>query len=217
MSENEPKDMPLTPINWVLVHGTPRCGTSFMTRLVGRACHRFAGDWGLRNLLKEVTENSNAKLDVSKLLTDISNNLLANAKPTIGNQFDLVFKQPILFNDEYRILRRMWGKPAQTIYCFRAPDEYIHSALLKFTNSKEARLQKVYENQLQRLNDIGGRCFEYHGGLTIEDYLTFLEPISIERQGLESFMHKGIKNSSKVTPKMWKVYEKLKELSISQS
>ena len=180
-----------------------------MARTISHACQRYVGDWGLRNLFKEVTGNPNAKLDKQQLLKDISSNILENAQHKDGDQFDLVFKQAVLSEGEYKVLEKIWGKPAKTIYCFRSPDEYIHSAILKFVNSADSRLKNLYENQMKRFRSIGGQCFEYHAKLTTEDYLKFLAPIEIERERLETFVHKGVSDSNNVTPKMWDVYNEL--------
>ncbi len=211
MRENEEVPETLAPINWILVHGNPRSGTGLMARIISHACRRYVGDWGLRNLLREVTGNINAKFDKHQLLKDISSNILANAQATNGGQFDLVFKQAVLTEGEYKVLEYIWGKPAKTVYCFRSPDEYIHSAILKFVNSDELQLTKLYENQMKRFRGIGGHCFEYHAKLTTHDYLNFLAPIKIENDSLEIFAHKGVSDRSNVTPKMWEVYEELLE------
>ena len=212
MLKNEEKPGALAPINWILVHGNPRSGTGLMARSISHACRRYVGDWGLRNLFREVTGNPNAKIDKCQLLKDISSNILANAQRKDGGQFDLVFKQAVLSEGEYKVLEYIWGKPAKTIYCFRSPDEYFHSASLKFVNSEEAQLKKLYENQMKRFRCIGGQCFEYHAKLTTEDYLKFLAPIKIERERLEIFAHKGVSDKSNVTPKMWEVYKNLLEI-----
>lgn len=209
MSENENNTGTLTPIKWILVHGNPRSGTGLMARTISHACKRYVGDWGLCDLLKEVTENANARFDKDQLLKDISSNILANAQHREGHQFDLVFKQAVLSEGEYRVLESIWGKPKKNIYCFRSPDEYIHSAIIKFANSDVDRLKKLYENQMKRFNVIGGQCFEYHAKLTTEDYLRFLAPIQIERERLEKFAHKGVSDRRNVSPRMWGVYNEL--------
>ena len=203
----------LSPQHWILIHGNARSGTGYMSRFVSQICDRSVADWGLRDLLIAATGNWHAKINARRLLIDISNNILASAKPGSGTQFDLVFKQAILSPDEYRVLVKIWGEPAQTIYCFRSPDEFIDSAIKKYPNVPEARLQKMYENQMGRFDQTGGRLFEYHGNLSTEDYLKFLSPIKFDKTNLEPFEHKGISDKRRVTKKMWDIYTKFLEIN----
>jgi hypothetical protein len=212
MSQTEESTDSISPINWILIHGNARSGTGYMARLISKICNHSVLDWGLRDLMISAAENLNAKMDAQRLLRDISDNIIANSR--IGNnaQFDLVFKQAFLEPEEQEVLMKMWGPPAKNIYCFRSPDEYIHSALKKFPDSPEAGLQQAYENQFGRFRRTGGELFEYHSKLTIEDYLNFLSPMEFDKNNLESFTHKGVKDVDKVTRKMWDVYKQLREL-----
>lgn len=180
-----------------------------MTRFLSNVSHKVISDWGLASLLRAAANTDSSKHNVQILLHHLSENLLDNADPGKGDQIELVFKQAGLSPAEFEILTLLWGKPAKSIFCFRTPDEFIRSALIKFPNVPLRKLQAGYETQLDRFKKIGGDLFEYNSNLLIDDYKIFLAPLSITNPS-EPFRYTGNPSPEHVTPLMWEVYKTLK-------
>lgn len=204
------KKNPIQKLDWWLVYGPPRCGTTYMVELIHNCSQRLVSDWGLGKLLKGLNSvpNSNyIKFNKEKAFVDISNNILENAWTGKGNQLDLVFKQAGLSFIEYQVLKELWGEPKRIIFCLREPSEYMASAQKKFPNLNKYKLQKSYCNAMQSYNKIGGNIFEYHFTTTLEDYFKFLYPLQLpNKEFLQNFVYKGEQKKEDTNQEMWSLY-----------
>lgn len=202
-------------LNWWLVYGPPRCGTTYMARLISNCSKRLVGDWGLRGLLVGVESVRNAgrrSLDRERVFKDISKNILDNSKTgNGGSELDLVFKQAGLTSQEYNVITRLWGAPKRIIFCFREPSGYIASAQKKFCQPNEV-LQERYCKAYEEYNSIGGECFEYQQNKSLDDYICFLSPLTFANsEELPKFIYKGEEKQEDTNQKMWKLYFHFKE------
>jgi len=209
-------------INWWLIYGPPRCGTSYMLNLVSTCSHLYVGDWDLGYIirpiiirLKKIMQPNYCYIDFSnqQLLKDIAENIFDNASPGKGYRLDLVFKQAALDYNYYQGLKKMLGKPQRKIFCFRNPYEYIQSALIKFPNSTLNNLQETYLKSMNAFYEIRGDCFEYKDNLTLDDYLIFLKPLVFNNKKLSSFNYqkKYKKINENVDNRMLRIYRNIKK------
>ncbi len=209
-------DKPIFPINWWLIHGHARSGTSYLTRMIARCARRRIGDWGLRPILIALTTNSYGRFDKRRALADFCFNLLESSLAGgAGTQLELVFKQAALMRDEFDSLVQMWGEPARIIYCFRDPAGTINSHLKKFPHHLLETVQARYVAQVNRFKPIGGELFEYHEHLTMDDYRHFLYPLVLPDE-VTPFVYKGNPDKTHVTPSMEKVYEQMRQIMVRQ-
>ena len=198
-------------INWWLVYGAERTGTSLMFRMVGMASLRTVSDWGLGDMLKLTPEYSYIKFDRERALGDISRNILDNAGVGGGTKLDLVFKQASISIQEYQMVVKMWGYPSRRIFCFREPSGYIASAIKKFPDSSLSHLQAQYIESFKRYEEIGGDIFEYSARVTKQHYIEFLAPTVPTRSLKEEFHFRGTYEPQNASDDMWAVYHEFKQ------
>lgn len=196
-------------LNWWLIYGSTRSGTTYMTRQVEKCAALVVGDWGLAAILGPLPDYDYIRFDYSRFLRDVSRNILRNARGGGGRQLDLVFKQAGLSPGEYNALIAMWGPPARTIFCLREPAGYVASARRKFTQVEIGEVQRSYVEAIDRFLEIGGEVFEYAPGRTSADYEAFLEPLRFDRDGLDPFAFRGREEPERVTPEMTKAYQRV--------
>lgn len=209
-------DKPIYPINWWLIHGHARSGTSYLTRMIARCARRCISDWGLRPTLTAIATNRHARIDKRRALADYCFNLMENSLGEgSGTQLELVFKQASLKRDEFELLVQMWGTPARKICCFREPAGTINSHLKKFPHFSVATAQARYLAQVELYEHIGGELFEYNAHLTVDDYRAFLSPLILPDQ-VAPFDYKGNPDSTHVTPPMEQVYEHMRQIMARQ-
>ena len=60
---------PILPINWWLIHGPPRSGTSYLTQMIARGARRCLGDWGLDPI--EIATNRLGRFDKRRALAEL--------------------------------------------------------------------------------------------------------------------------------------------------
>lgn len=201
--------MPIKKLNWWLIHGAERSGTTFMTDLVASDAKQFVSDWGLSNILKLTRDLKYILFDNERALRDICDNILDNAKEGGGTTIDLAFKQAGLTKDEYIRLVEMWGEPDRKIFCLREPSSYMASVIKKFSHKPVTSSQNRYVGLLNRYDEIGGEIFEYGRGVTLDDYIEFLNPLKIDRTKF-NFNYKGQERDDLVTSEMSEAYERIK-------
>jgi hypothetical protein len=207
------REKPIQKLNWWLVYGPPRCGTTYMVKLIENCSQKMVSDWGLGQLLiglNSVPNYNYIKFDQEKAFVDVSNNILKNAWTGKGNQLNLVFKQAGLTSAEYQILKKLWGTPKRIIFCLRDPSTYMASAQKKFPFSSKEKLQKGYCDSIKSYEKIGGYIFEYKPSLNLEDYVKFLSPLKLpNKEFLQNFVYKGEQNKEDTNQEMWSLYFQL--------
>ncbi|MFN2110493.1 MAG: hypothetical protein ACK2UI_12575 [Anaerolineae bacterium] len=213
-------------LKWWLVHGPPRTGSSYLVRLIKTCARLYVNDWGLRPILAPIPGWLEAKTDPARdfitfdherFLRDISNNILDNAYAGDGNQIDLVYKQVILHPNAYQALVEMWGPPERTIFCLREPAAYMASATKKFAQVVLETVQQCYLEGTSYYAPIGGDIFEYTPELSLEDYVSFLRPLNLERKRLPSFHYRGERDQEHTSEEMWNAYHKVKALAAEEN
>ncbi|MBS1212668.1 MAG: hypothetical protein H6R26_1285, partial [Proteobacteria bacterium] len=197
-------------LNWWLIYGPPRTGTSYLTRLITGCSYLYISDWGLSAILNPLPDHRYIRFDSAKFTRDVSNNILDNAHRGGGNQIDLVYKQAGLGLQEYAMLVRMWGRPARIVFCLREPSAYIASARRHFASFPLAELQQCYIRALNTYDSIKGDIFEYDPGLDLADYIEFLHPLELHARAAEPFSPHGAQLPDAVTPEMWSAYSDFK-------
>jgi len=198
--------MRLKKLKWWTIYGPGSSGTSLMYRIVTHWARLGVSDWCLRDILKLVPERPYIRFDKKRALRDISSNILDNAHHCGGRHLDFVFKQACLAESEFARLVEMWGKPQRIIFCLREPAAYMASASRRWPEWPVEYLRSMYIDTLTAYEKIGGDIFEYHPGLTIEDYISFVnlpKPVNIN----EKFTCKESRNPEPADPEMLAAYE----------
>ena len=207
-------------LKWWLVYGPPRCGTSYMMRLVKACSTLYVSDWSLGAFLrpipgwidfKSLPVHDYIAFDYERFLKDISRNILDNAYAGDGDQLHLIYKQAALHPEEYQVFVRMWGPPERAIFCLREPSGYVASAGKKFSHAPVEWLQKVYLESLDSYLHIKGDVFEYAPELSLSDYLSFLGPLNFEGKRLPPFQYRGNLEQEHTSAEMWAAYQRLKD------
>lgn len=201
-----------TRLNWWLIHGPMRTGTSYMACAAATCARLTVSDWGLGDMLKLVPDHPHIRLDRARALRDISRNILDNADAGGGTTLDLVFKQASLYRPEYERLVEMWGEPSRTVFCFREPEGYMASAARKFTDSHTiGHLQAEYVTLLRNYPRIGGDRFEYSETLRTRDYIEFLRPLPIRAECIRPFAFRGERAPELVTDEMRETFRRFRQ------
>ncbi len=201
-------------INWWLIYGAARTGTTYMLDMIASCSQLWISDWCLDNILKLVPEFDYIKFDNKRLLRDISNNILDNACLGSGDPLEFAVKEAYLEYEEYKMLVRMWGPPSRAIFCFRQPAGYISSAGKHFKGPYEIslnQLQELYIKLFESHQKIGGDVFEYGSHLTMDDYISFLKPLKVDKRLNKEFVYKGKDSNEHTTEAMWVAYHDFKK------
>ncbi len=200
-------------IDWWLVYGAARTGTTYMVDMIASCSRLWISDWCLDSILKLVPEFDYIRFDNKRALADISRNILDNANTGKGNQLEFVVKEAYLGVEEYNRLVAMWGPPKRTIFCFRQPAGYIRSAGKHFVGPYEislGELQEFYVRLFENHKLIGGDVFEYGSHLTMDDYIDFLKPLRIDKALNKEFIYTGQDDDRHTTEAMWTAYRNFK-------
>lgn len=209
-------------LKWWLIYGPPRCGTSYMVRVVKACSILYVSDWGLAPILEPIPDwleyysspdFDYIQFDYERFVRSISENILDNAFPGTGAQLDFVYKQATLEPSQYQAFVKMWGPPERAIFCFREPAGYIASAVNKFIHATVDTLQQLYISSTNSYQEIGGDIFEYTPELTTSDYFSFLEPLDFEGKWIRPFRFKGEGDHENTTEEMWEAYHIIKDLA----
>ena len=166
-------------INWVLIYGPPRTGTSLLARLFSYQSKSMFVDVGL-HFARKYPESAkwNQKLS-RKYYLDIYFNLLINAhegawfhKKCFSRPIDLVVKEAALRVDDYYLLCDAFGFPSRKIFCIREPSSYSSSHAKKF--ERPDNINNDYLNALNAYDEIGGEIFEYNSEVSLATYENIL-------------------------------------------
>ena len=203
-------------LKWWAIYGPGSSGTSFMYRIVAHWARLGISDWCLRDILKLVPDRPYIRFDKKRALRDISSNILDNAHRYGGRHLDLVFKQACLAGREFATLVEMWGKPERIIFCLRESAAYMASASRRWPEWSVEYLRRMYIDTLREYEKIGGDIFEYHRGLTVEDYIGFVNlPKSVNID--EKFVCNESGNPEPADKDLLTAYEAFKKKHISLS
>jgi hypothetical protein len=196
-------------LDWWLVYGPVRSGTSYMMHLLGENARLRIGDWGLRHGLGLPPDFPHVRFDRERARADLSRNVLTNAPRGGGKAIDLVYKSAQLRPDEYDALVEMWGPPARRIFCVREPSGYLASAVRKFPDVDIQSFRDEYVDDMATYDVLGGDLFVYHPGLTQEDYRRFLAPLEVPDDPRHRFEYRGRTADELVTPEMVEAFERV--------
>ncbi len=209
-------------LNWWLVYGPPRSGTSYMMEWIKTCSTLWVSDWSLGILFEPIPRwlafrsdpaHGFIAFDHARFLRDLSRNILDNAYTGGGNQLDLLYKQANMRPNEHHTLVQMWGPPQRAIFCLREPSGYMASAARKFAHASREQLQRMYIRSVEGYQEIGGDLFEYGPGLSDSDYVAFLQPLDFERKRLPAFRFRGAQDHDSTSEEMWQAYHRAKELA----
>ena len=196
--------------NWWFIHGAGRTGTTYMLGLFNSNALKFASDPGLAKVLHQA--ESVIGLDLDRYLEDLSDNMHENAKNGWGRQIDLVYKQANSSIMEYRYLVSMFGPPARSLFCMRAPGGFMKSATKKF-DAAPAQLRDAYIKSFDLYAEAGGDILHYGPHLTQDNVASYLEAISFPRNAITSerlntFRYTGTEDDKLGSPEMHTAYRK---------
>jgi len=166
-------------INWVLVYGPPRTGTSLLARLLSYQSKFLFVDVGL-HFARKYPESSNwdKRLSLS-YYEKIYFNLLVNAhegswfyQKSFSRPIDLVIKQAALRPADYHLLCHAFGLPTRKLFCIREPSSYSLSHKKKF--NQPDNIEDDYLFSLKTYEEIGGQIIEYSPNLDLPTYENIL-------------------------------------------
>jgi hypothetical protein len=162
-------------VNWVLVYGPPRTGTSLLSRLLSFNSKFMIVDVGLHFARKyPKAANWDPKLAL-KYYHKTYLNLLYHShegtwfyKKPFTRPIDIVIKQAALRVEDYELLCQFFGPPKRKIFCIREPSSYCSSHLKKF--NKPNNVYEDYERAIDAYNKIGGEIVDYSSSLDLYSY-----------------------------------------------
>jgi len=167
-------------LNWVLVYGPPRTGTSLLARLLSYRSKFCVVDVGLNSLTKFPPKKLKyIKFNKQKFHYETLLNLFISShqgpwfsQNKFDRPIDLVVKQAALTPEAYEMLIKAYGNPSRMIFCIREPNAYYYSHLNKFR--KVDNIVSDYLNSINLYQNIRGDIFEYKNSNTIDNYNYFL-------------------------------------------
>lgn len=162
-------------VNWVLVYGPPRTGTSLLSRLLSFNSKFMIVDVGL-HLVRKYPKASNWDSRLAlKYYNKTYLNLLFQShegtwfyKKPFSRPIDLVIKQAALRVNDYELLCQFFGAPQRKIFCIREPSSYCISHLKKF--NKPENVHNDYERAIAAYDKIGGEIVDYSSSLDLHAY-----------------------------------------------
>lgn len=166
-------------INWVLVYGPPRTGTSLLARLLSYQSKFLIVDVGL-HFARKYPENVNwdERLSLS-YYEKIYFNLLVNSHEgswfnckSFSRPIDLVIKQAALRPEDYYLLCHVFGLPSRKLFCIREPSSYSQSHKQKF--NQPDNIDNDYLFSLKTYDMIGGEIIDYNSNLDLPTYENIL-------------------------------------------
>jgi hypothetical protein len=166
-------------IDWVLVYGPPRTGTSLLARLLSYQSKFLFVDVGL-HFARKYPESANWDERLSLTYYEkIYFNLLVNAHEgawfhykSFSRPIDLVIKQAALRPADYHLLCHAFGLPSRKIFCIREPSSYYQSHKKKF--NQPDNIVDDYLFSLKTYEEIGGEIIEYSSRLDLPTYENIL-------------------------------------------
>lgn len=195
-------------LDWVLIYGPVRTGTTLMKQLVAETARREVSDWGLGPVAIGPV-GGNSRLDLTNFRRLLSRQVLAAAARGEGTTLDLVYKQANLTVDEHAAVTDMWGPPRRTIFCFREPAAFLASAKAKFPDVEVQRFrERNYLATVETFEQLGGDVFVYGPGAGLEDYLRFLAPLPVV--GRTPVEYRGSRAPELATQAMWDAFERIR-------
>lgn len=196
-------------LDWWLVYGPVRSGTSYMMHLIGQHARLRVGDWGLRHALGLPPELPHVAFDRDRARADVSRNVLTTAPAGGGRAIDLVYKSTQLRPDELDALVEMWGTPSRMICCLRDPSGYLASAVRKFPDVDVDAFRREYLADIATYEVLGGDLFVYGPQCTTQAYRRFLAPLEVPDDPALAFTYRGETADELVTPEMVEAFERL--------
>ena len=198
-----------TDKSWWFVYGSGRTGTTYLYRLLATNAVHLVSDSGVGRLLN--TLHLVELLDHQRYLSDLSGNILDNARRGGGRSIDLVFKQANSTVAEYTQLVAMFGEPQRKLFCMRNPAGYIASATKKFEGAKIEQLRRKYTASYEMYEKVGGDVLEYGPDLDARHIMNYLEEAGFQMNNktedlLTEFKYSGSQSDELVTQPMRNVY-----------
>ncbi len=162
-------------LNWVLIYGPPRTGTTLLSEIASFESKFMIVDIGLQ-LMRVFPENSKwPSSSRSSLYNLVYLNLLKNSHEgtwfclnRFNRPYDFVLKQAALRIKDYNYLVKIFGPPSKIYFCIREPSAYRISHLKKF--SQPSHIEDDYLRSLKAYEKIGGTVVDYSCGYSLEDY-----------------------------------------------
>lgn len=162
-------------LNWILIYGPPRTGTTLLSEIAAYESKFMIVDVGLQ-LMRVYPENSKWQPAIrNRLYNFIYLNLLSNSHEgtwfcynRFKRPYDFVLKQAALRIEDYNYLVKLFGAPKKTYFCVREPSAYSTSHLKKF--SKPSYINDDYLRSLIAYEKIGGTVVDYSCTFSLEDY-----------------------------------------------
>jgi hypothetical protein len=162
-------------INWVLVYGPPRTGTSLLSRLLSYNSKFMIDDVGL-HLIRKYPEAANWSSELSlRYYENTYFNLLCQShegtwfyKKPFLRPIDIVIKQASLQEKDYKLLCSFFGSPRKKYFCIREPSGYCSSHLKKFDQPNN--VIEDYERAIVAYDKIGGEIIDYSSSLDLHTY-----------------------------------------------
>ena len=207
-------------LNWWLVYGHGRAGTSLMFDYILPSAKFFVSDWTMEDVFKLGPEDEHhdyVRYDRERALRNISGNIIDNAYVSTGRMIDIAYKQVFLSPNTYRMLERVWGEPRRKIFCYREPEGYAVSARKKWPDMPLEEIQNRYVKAFDAYREIGGDVFEYRQGLKKEDYISFLKLPKLKalKDVMPDFECRGDSDPDLVTDHMRSGYKRFKQEHLS--
>lgn len=153
---------------WVLIHGVPRSGTTYMYHEFMKASRYGVSDWDLRYFAEAIGHVRNEQriaIDSREIVKTLRSQMEKNAAPGGGHSYDFVVKQVNITKPEFDLFCEIMAKPPkETYFLFREPALWFSSAIKKFGLDKEQAL-KLYKDAMNSYQVGGGKILEYGASL----------------------------------------------------
>ena len=160
-------------VNWVLVYGPPRTGTSLLSRLLSYRSKFMIDDVGL-HLIRKYPEAARWSSELAmRYYENTYFNLCQSQRylvlpKTISKPIDIVIKQASLQEKDYELLCNFLGSPREKYFCIREPSSYCSSHLKKFDQPNN--VIEDYERAIDAYDKIGGQIVDYSSSLDLHAY-----------------------------------------------
>lgn len=174
-------------LDWVLIYGLPRAGTTYTLRQCKSIARKVVSDWELqefREPIERADERSHVALRTDRLLQCMRRVALVSAPPGFGRQYEAVVKQHSISKQDYEFLVRIMGsEPQKKLFLYREPHGWRISARKKFGWDDDTALER-YSSNLRSYYSIGGVALEYSAALPAE----IARNLTLDESMLESWV-----------------------------
>lgn len=205
------------PLRWWLVWGPVRSGTTLMGNLAASHARWAVSDWGLHSALTPPhVDPMPPSYDVNRPRRALLAEVLASCETGNPGPLDLVYKQANLPDDEHAALLELLGPPERSVFCLRDPAGFMRSAARKFSHLSHQELQEGnYLASIERYERLGGEVFLYHPDVSGADYASFLAPLAMSAEQVDSVRYTGSASPELTTPAMWAAFEAMKGKAVN--